>query len=477
MFFKQIKDPGLAQYAYLIGDKEAGQAIIFDPQRDIEKYLAIAEQNGIKIVAAADTHIHADYISGLRQFAETGVKIYASDEGNDDWKFEWLSGSNYNYQLVKDGDKFSVGQISFEVKHTPGHTPEHTIFIVSELENGQMKEQGIVSGDFVLVGDVGRPDLLETAAGQVGTMRDAAEHLYESIQKFKKISPELMIWPGHGAGSACGKSMGAAPMTSVEQELNYNAAILAASDKKQFVEMILDGQPEPPYYFGRMKIENKNGPAILNELPQPRQISPGEIIEQAKSENSVIVDTREWQDYMRGHLKGALFAPLSDRFETVTGSYLEDGSSVCLIVPENWLNSAVTALTKIGVDNIECFTTPEQLGEFAADGGTLEKAAEIHMSELYKSLASDNSLVLDVRNASELKEEGMIDGACHIAYTRLLTRLNELPKDRHIYVHCRSGQRSAFAVGFLQKHGYQATNVRGFLMDWTGSGGSLVPLK
>jgi len=266
-------------------------------------------------------------------------------------------------------------------------------------------------------------------------------------------------------------------MTSVEQELNYNVAIRAASDKEQFVEMILDGQPEPPYYFGRMKIENKNGPAILNKLPQPRQISPGEIIEQTKSEKFVIVDTREWQDYMRGHLKGALFAPLSDRFETVTGSYVEGGSSVCLIVPESLLNYAVTALIRIGIDNIECFTTPEQLEEFAAGGGTLEKAAEISMSKLYKSLASDNALVLDVRNASELKEEGMIDGACHIAYTRLLTRLNELPKDRHIFVHCRSGQRSAFAVAFLQKNGYQATNVRGFLMDWTGSGGSLVPLE
>jgi len=321
------------------------------------------------------------------------------------------------------------------------------------------------------------PDLLETAAGQKGTMRDAAEVLYDSIQKFKNFSPDLMIWPGHGAGSACGKSMGAAPMTSVEQELKYNAAILAASDKEQFVETILDCQPEPPYYFGRMKIENKNGPKILRELPQPKQISPGELIEQVKSEKSVIVDTREWEDYMQGHLRGALFAPLSDRFETVTGSYIQGDSIVCLIVAESLLNYAVTALTKIGIDNIECFATPEQLEEFAASGGTLEKSAEIHMSELHETLTSGNSLVLDVRNSSELKEEGMIDGASHIAYTRLLAKLKELPKDRHIYVHCRSGQRSAFAVGFLQKQGYKATNVRGFLMDWITSGGNLVPLK
>ena len=477
MFFKQIKDPGLAQYAYLIGDKKAGEAIIFDPQRDIEKYLVLAEQNKIEIVAAADTHIHADYISGLRQFAETGIRIYASDEGDDDWKFEWLSGSNYNYQLVKDGDRFSVGQISFEVMHTPGHTPEHTIFIVSEFENGETKQQGIVSGDFVLVGDVGRPDLLETAAGHEGTMRDAAELLYDSIQKFKNFSPDLMIWPGHGAGSACGKSMGAAPMTSVEQELSYNAAILAASDKNQFVETILDCQPEPPHYFARMKIENRRGPTVLNGLPQPKQFSPGQIIEHAKSEKSVIVDTREWEDYMRGHLKGALFAPLSDRFETVTGSYLEGDSSVCLIVSEGLLDYAVAALIRIGIDNIEYFATPEQLEEFSASGGTLEKSTEIQMSELHQTLTSGNSLVLDVRNASELKEEGMIDGASHIAYTRLLAKLKELPKDRHIYVHCRSGQRSAFAVGFLQKQGYKATNVRGFLMDWIGSGGNLVPVE
>jgi len=477
MYFKQIKDPGLAQYAYLIGDKEAGQAIIFDPQRDIEKYLSLAEQNKIKIVAAADTHIHADYISGLRQFAETGIKIYASDESDDDWKFEWLSGSNYNYQLVKDGDKFSVGQISFEVMHTPGHTPEHIIFIVSESENGEMKQQGIVSGDFVFVGDVGRPDLLETAAGHEGTMRAAAERLYDSIQKFKDFSPDLMIWPGHGAGSACGKSMGAAPMTTVEAELNYNAAVLAASDKSQFVKTILDCQPEPPHYFGRMKIENKSGPTILNELPRPKKVSPREIVDYANSENVVIVDTREWEDYMRGHLKGALFTPLSDRFEMVTGSYLEGDSRVCLIVVESLLNYAVTALIRIGIDNIECFATPEQLEEFAASGGALDKSTEIQMSELHQTLTSDNPLVLDVRNASELKEEGMIEGAFHIAYTRLLTRLNELPKDRHIYVHCRSGQRSAFAVAFLQKHGYNASNVRGFMMDWVGSGGSLVPVE
>jgi len=160
MFFRQIIDPLLSQNAYLIGCETTKEAILFEPERDIDRYVKLAEKNGYKIIGAAETHIHADFLSGLRQLAETGIKVYASDEGGKDWKYEWLKKGNYNHQLLHNGDSFSVGNVTFKVFHTPGHTPEHLSYIVTEDKNGVEAPLGILTGDFVFVGDVGRPDLL-----------------------------------------------------------------------------------------------------------------------------------------------------------------------------------------------------------------------------------------------------------------------------------------------------------------------------
>jgi hydroxyacylglutathione hydrolase len=307
MYFQQIFEPKLAQYAYLIGCQQSGEAIIIDPQRVIQEYIDIAASIGLKIVAATETHIHADYLSGLRQMAhQMGVKVYASDEGDKDWKYEWLDDSSYNYQMVKHGDKFVVGNIEFEVIHTPGHTPEHICFLVTDRGGGADTPMGLLTGDFVFVGDLGRPDLLEKVAHHEGSMKKSAEILYQSVQNFKKFPEHLQIWPGHGAGSACGKALGAIPTSTVGYELINNTSIKAAIEQEAFVDYINDGQPEPPYYFARMKTNNRLGPAVIAKQHIPIELSNESISEIIDSKDIVIVDTRDWERYRSGHLTGYL---------------------------------------------------------------------------------------------------------------------------------------------------------------------------
>ena len=254
MYFNQVFEPRLAQNSYIIGCQETGEAIVIDPMRDIERYLEIALKDSLKIVAVSETHIHADYLSGLREFAERfGTLILVSNEGTEEWKYDWVVNSKYNFKLLKSNDTFQIGNIKFEVIHTPGHTPEHISYIVSDLIGGNGKSMGILSGDFVFAGDVGRPDLLESAAGQIGTMKPFAKDLYSSLQSFKTLPDYLQLWPGHRAGSVCGKSMSSVPVSTVGYELQSNFAIKETANENKFVDYILYGQPEPPMYFSRMK--------------------------------------------------------------------------------------------------------------------------------------------------------------------------------------------------------------------------------
>ena len=246
MFFRQIVDEKLAQYAYLIGCQRTGEAIVIDPERDIDRYIDIARENGLTITAVTETHIHADFLSGCREFAErTGVRVYLSDEGDADWKYEWYR--PYDHVLLHDGDVFSVGHIDVKAVFTPGHTPEHLSFMVTDRGGGATEPLGMASGDFVFVNDLGRPDLLESAAGFAGAMRPSAIRLFHSAQRFIQFPEFLQVWPGHGAGSACGKALGAVPETTVGYEKRFSPALQAVLEgESTFVDFILEGQPEPP---------------------------------------------------------------------------------------------------------------------------------------------------------------------------------------------------------------------------------------
>lgn len=465
MYFKQFFDEKLAQYAYLIGCQATGEGLIIDPMRTIDQYINTAKNEKLTIVAAADTHIHADYVSGLREFAERGIKVFASDEGDDDWKYEWLKNSSYDYELLNNGDIFKIGNISIKAWHTPGHTPEHLSYF---LTDGAAAEEpmGVITGDFIFVGDIGRPDLLESAAGQAGLMKPSARTLYKSVESFKNLPEYLQIWPGHGAGSACGKSLGAIPGSTVGYELRYNNSIKAGDSEENFVNYILDGQPEPPLYFARMKRDNKTGPKLLDGLPKPGRLTLPEIDKLSGSENSTVIDTRPREEFAEAHLPGSLLSPFNRQFNTVAGCYTTGDEQIYLIVEEHRLNEAVIDLIHIGLDNIAGFATPAGLEEFFKSGRRPEKINVADFSAVKASEENDNYAVLDVRKATEFKDSH-IQGAINIAHTRILDRINEVPRDKHLLVHCETGSRSAVASAFLQSRGFTVTLIDDEFQNYT----------
>lgn len=464
MYFKQIFDKKLAQYSYLIGCHATGEAIIIDPLRDIDQYYKLAKDEGLKITAAADTHIHADYLSGLREFAEKGVKVYASDEGDKNWKYEWLTDSNYDYQLITGGDTFSIGNIKFDVVFTPGHTPESVSFMVTDgATTGQ--PMGMLTGDFVFVGDIGRPDLLEAAAGQIGAMKPAAKTLYKSVEEFKHLPEYLQVWPAHGAGSACGKALGAVPKSTVGYELRFSPAFKATSSENEFVDFILEGQPEPPLYFARMKKVNKEGPAVLGVLPKPPKVSIDEIL----NNRGLIIDTRERHKFMNGHLKGSLLATFDKNFNTIAGSYTRDfEQDIYLIIEENSLEQAVRDLIRVGLDNIKGYALPEDLISLH---GNLEQINAISFDEANRLQEDQNVRVLDVRKATEYAE-GHVPGSINIAHTRLAGELDELPRDKQLLVHCSSGLRASYAIGLLAKEDFDVQWIDDEFKSWKEKYGS-----
>ncbi|RNC79361.1 MAG: MBL fold metallo-hydrolase [Balneola sp.] len=461
MFFEQVFEEKLAQYAYVIGCQKTGEAIVIDPMRDIDRYEKLASKHGLSIVAAGETHIHADYLSGLREYTERGVKVYASDEGDQDWKYEWLIGSQYDYQLLKDGDQFSIGNIRFDVLYTPGHTPEHISFLVTD---GAATDEpmGILSGDFVFVGDVGRPDLLETAAGLEGSMETSAKTLYKSIEKFKTMPDYLQLWPGHGAGSACGKALGAVPKSTIGYEQRFNTSIKSAITEKDFVDYILDGQPEPPLYFARMKRDNKKGPKVLGQLPNPKRLSIEEIVKSTATDSAVVLDTRNRTEFMAGHLKNSLLATLKKDFNTIAGSYITEHQDIYLIADESQIEEAVTDLIRVGLDNIKGYATPEDI---IKSGVELVSTETIDFEDVDSLMAQGEATLLDARKKSEF-DLGHHPDAINISHTRLLDRFEEIPTEKPVLIHCKSGNRASFASALLESKGYEVKYVDDNVEPW-----------
>lgn len=475
MHFQQIFEPKLAQNSYLIGCQQTREAILVDPMRDIDRYVKIAREASLRIVAVTETHIHADYLSGAREFAERlGVKVYASNGGDADWRFKWVEAGRYAHEMLNHGDLFRIGNIEFQALLTPGHTPEHISFLVIDRGGAAENPMGILSGDFVFVGDVGRPDLLESAAGQTGAMVPAAKTLYASLQQFKELPHYLQVWPGHGAGSACGKALGSIPISTVGYELQYNPSLLATESEKMFVDYILDGQPEPPMYFARMKRDNRDGPNILGAIPQPELLPAQELRSLADNRDVALLDTRPWAEFRSGHLPGALFTPLDKSFNSVAGCYVTPDLPIYLLVEEENVREAVLDLIRIGLDDIRGYFTRASFDDYKQSGGVLTTIDEVDVRRFQEILDKEDIHLLDVRRAAELQEWGFLEGTQHIAHTRLLPRLAEVPNGKPIMVHCQVGVRSAYAAAFLQRNGYQVVNVAGGFSAWRHMGGKYV---
>ncbi len=463
MFLRQIPDHALAQYAYLIGCQRTGEAVIVDPERDVDRYLNLAEENGFHLTAVAETHIHADYLSGARELVERhGAIAYLSAEGGPDWQFEWAKG-NPSARFLHDGDVFKVGNIELKAVLSAGHTPEHISYLVTDIGGGATEPIALLSGDFIFVGDVGRPDLLESAAGQAGVMEPSARQLYASLRATAALPDHIQILPAHGAGSACGKALGAVPTSVMGYERRFNGAFreALAGQEEAFVKDILSGQPEPPLYFSRMKRANKIGPALLPDgaLPKPRRIDAGEANSLAKQGKHSLLDLRsDRAAFMDRHVTGSIFAPLAGgKLPLVAGSYLGENAPIVLLVnDEGDVEEAVRQLIRIGLDKVVAWLP---VREALALHEIMAQQESITTAQLAESLAANpGAAVLDVRGAGEFAV-GHVEGAVNIAYTRLAARISEVPKGKPLFVHCGSGLRAAFAASFLAEKGHVVVYV------------------
>lgn len=458
MLLKMIYDERLAQASYFVACQAAGSAIVIDPARDITAYLEVAAEHGLSIDYVAETHIHADFVSGTRELAAaTGAQMLLSAMGDSDWQYQF---TDVTTRLLHAGDRFTLGNLHFDVLHTPGHTPEHITFMLTDAAAADAP-MGLFTGDFLFVGDVGRPDLLEEAAGIEGTRELGAKQQFANIQRFKAMPDYLQIWPGHGAGSACGKALGSVPSTTLGYEKRFNPAF-RIDDETAFVDWLLAGQPEAPRYFAQMKRVNKVGPTLLSELIAPLHIA---AIKSVDAYEHLIVDTRSSADFARGHLPGTLNIPISSKsFATYVGWFVDYAQPMYVIVYPEQMEMVLRALRAIGVDNVAGYATAAAV-ENASGTITVMEPSAVYEQDLP---------IIDVRGLSEYESE-RIPGTQHIHLGTLPQHLDEIARDELIAVHCGGGLRSQIAVSLLQRAGFtNLVNLDGGISAWRQAGFPIV---
>ncbi|MEY9979314.1 rhodanese-like domain-containing protein [Lysinibacillus sp. RC79] len=461
MLLRYFYDEKLAHASYVVGCQAKGEMVIVDPMRNIEPYLALAEKEKMQIVGALETHIHADFVAGSRELADrVGTTMYISDEGDADWKYQNLEGIPHH--LLKDGDEFNIGNLIFKVMHTPGHTPESISFLLTDRGGVADKAMGIFTGDFVFVGDIGRPDLLEKAAGIQGTSLSGAKAMFKSLERFKALPDYMQLWPAHGAGSACGKALGAVPSSTVGYEKQFNWA-MQFDDEQKFIEALLDGQPEPPYYFAVMKRVNKVGIELLKNLPPVKAVSSYEVITQLLADGKQVIDTRPAEDFSQGFITGTLNIPYNNSLTNWAGWLVDYTKPLYLLINPSQLDDILIALRSIGIDNVVGYGDVTKVLEEAT---SLESYENITPLEAKSLIESEKVHVLDVRNQTEY-DAGHIENAQHIMVGTLARRLDELQTNKKIVVQCQGGARSAIAVSVLKANSiHDIVNLTGGYMAW-----------
>lgn len=461
MFFQHIYDKTLAQGSYFIGCQKAGVAAVIDAKRDVDTYLDIAKQNNLVITHILETHIHADFLAGSRELAAlTGAELYLSDEGGPDWQYE------FPHHGLKDGDLITLGNLKIKVIHTPGHTPESISFLLTDTPASDEPVM-LFTGDFVFVGDIGRPDLLEKAAGIKGTQEKGAHQLFASLKKFSALPDFVQVWPGHGAGSACGKALGAVPGSTVGYEKIRNWAFGFADDEKDFTSYLLTDQPEPPKYFAMMKKLNKVDRPLLTTVPKPKQLNNDELKE-AIEKGIQVIDTRKKEDFAAGFIPGSINIQGNNSFATWAGWLLSYEKPFVLVADEALLDDLVRKLMRIGLDNIYGFVP--SVAAWSATGGRLDQAHVINLHEFRAIKELPDVQIIDLRGASEYKA-GHIDGAKNLFVGTLTDHLDEIDRDKKIVIHCQGGDRAAIGYSLLVKNGF--TNVLNYsagMNEWQKAG-------
>jgi len=464
MLLKRFYDDGLAQASYMVGAETTGEALVIDPLRDIEPYLAAARDEDLRITHVTETHIHADFLSGARDLVrQTGARLLLSAEGDPDWQYR--IDAKESAELLRDGDTFSIGEVRIEARHMPGHTPEHLVFFVTDTAVAD-RPVGVFTGDFIFAGDVGRPDLLELAANATGTMETAARTLFGSLRKMREFPEYLQLWPGHGAGSACGKALGSMPSTTLGYERLFNWAF-QATDEDEFVHAVLAGQPEPPRYFGRMKLLNRDGPPPQPTL-SPRQFDAAAIATALDERRATIVDTRSSASFAAAFIPGTINIPGSRSFTTWAGSLLANDRDVLIIVDdEQRARSLARELSLVGVDRVIGWARVDVLDTWAATGHTIDR---VHAVDARALAELDGAELIDVRATSEF-DEGHIPGARHIFLGDLLEVQDQLPRDRPLVIACQGGSRSSIGASLLRAHGFtNVINFTGGFSEWRNAG-------
>lgn len=463
MFFRQFYDQPLAQASYLIGCQITGDAIVVDPLRDIRPYLDVAASEGLRITHVTETHIHADFVSGTRELAAaTGARMYLSAEGGRDWQYQ--SAAQDGATLLHDGDVITVGNLRLDVMHTAGHTPEHLSFVLTDTPRAA-GPMGIITGDFVFVGDVGRPDLLERAAGVADTMEAGARTLFNSLSRFRALPDHLQVWPGHGAGSACGKALGAVPSSTVGYEKLSNWGV-AETNEAQFIATVLDGQPEPPRYFAEMKRINRAGPPVLGAVRTPFRLSHDEL--HALDSSVWLIDLRNAAQFAATHSANAVSIPYNRSFSTYAGTVVPYDVDIVLLVPRvptqrdddvpSIVLSATHDLSMIGLDRVVGWTYAD-----VVDLGS-ESLPQLTVEAL-DTWSGAPFTIVDVRSDAEW-QAGHVPGAMHIPLGKLAGALDTIPQT-HIVVQCQSGARSAIGASLLKKLGRRdVKNLVGGYAAW-----------
>ncbi len=439
MIFEQHYLDCLSQASYFIGDESSKRAVVVDPRRDISPYLDSADEHGMQIDLVVETHFHADFLSGhLELAAATGATIaYGS-----------VAETEFESRKLDDGEVVSLGEVTLEIRHTPGHTPESISVVVRERADDE-EPYGVLTGDTLFIGDVGRPDLLSS----VGVTADElASKLYDSLhQRLLTLPDSARVFPAHGAGSSCGKSLSTETTSTIGEQRTSNYA-LAPMDRDEFIRVVTDGQSAPPAYFSYDAHRNRQVHAILDEKAPPAALDLADVLRRQRS-GAVVLDTRDPNEFAVGHLVGAVNVGLGGRYAEFAGGVIQPGAPIVLVTEPGMELEAKTRLARIGFDNVvghlaDPITTMHENPE------DVVQSSRIDVDALRDALETDPTLQLvDVRQPGETAA-GVIDGAILVPLTRLNERLASLDASRTTVVYCAGGFRSSIAASRLTASGF-----------------------